>query len=53
MPPRATVSISEFHVSDGEAGPYGITAGADGAMWFTMVHHGRIGRLTLDGAVTS
>lgn len=52
MPSRPPVAIAEFSVSGPEAGPYGITAGPDGALWFTMVHHGRIGRITPDGEVT-
>src|SRR6266545_837473 len=33
-------------------GPYAITSGPDGAMWFTEVHAGgNIGRITRDGAV--
>jgi streptogramin lyase len=35
------------------AGPYGITAGPDGALWFTLVHHGQIGRLAPGGDLTS
>ena len=53
MPSRPSVAIAEFSVSDREAGPYGITAGPDGALWFTMVHHGRIGRITPAGDATS
>lgn len=53
MPRRPTASITEFTVSDSEAGPYGITVGADGALWFTMVHHGRIDRITDGGDTTS
>ncbi|MYR21015.1 virginiamycin B lyase, partial [Streptomyces sp. SID6137] len=53
MSRRPTPLVAEFPVSGREAGPYGITCGPDGALWFTLVHHGRIGRLTPDGGVTS
>ncbi len=43
MPSRPTPPIAEFRVSGSDAGPYGITCGPDGALWFTMVHDGRIG----------
>ncbi len=36
-------------VADEGAGPYGIAAGPDGALWLTFAHSGRIARLTLDG----
>lgn len=39
------VSIAEHAVADSEAGPYAITTGPDGALWFTLVHSGRVGRL--------
>ena len=42
------VSVAEFVVSGDGAGPYGITAGPDGALWFTLVHAGRIGLLPVD-----
>ncbi|TDC74726.1 virginiamycin B lyase family protein, partial [Streptomyces hainanensis] len=38
-------------VSEPDAGPYGITFGPDGALWFTLVHAGEIGRLAPDGRV--
>lgn len=53
MSPDLTVSIEELPVSGRDAGPYGITTGPDGALWFTMVHHGRIGRMTPGGELTS
>jgi virginiamycin B lyase len=56
---RITTSgeITEFLINDGNtfafswgfAGPYGITAGADGALWFAEQAVGRIGRLTTTG----
>lgn len=42
MTPR---TVEEFAVSDRESGPYALTTGPDGALWFTLVHSGRIGRL--------
>ena len=33
-------------------GPYAITTGPDGALWFTMVHSGQIGRLVPGGELT-
>jgi streptogramin lyase len=59
--------ITEFAIPDvGATGPatiaysdecivcgYLITAGPDGAMWFTMPAASRIGRITVDGAITS
>ena len=34
------------------SGPYGVTAGPDGAIWFTETGAGAIGRLTIDGHLT-
>jgi virginiamycin B lyase len=34
------------------AGPYGITAGPDGALWFTLIRGDAIGRITTTGALT-
>ena len=59
--------ITEFAIPDvGSTGPatitepadcivcgYLITSGPDGAMWFTMPGASRIGRITVDGAITS
>lgn len=43
--------IREYPIAEA-AGPYGITAGADGALWLTLVHSGEIARLATDGTVT-
>jgi len=40
------MSVVEYRVSEPDAGPYGLTAGPDGAVWFTEVHRGRIARLS-------
>ena len=45
--------IEEFEVSGPDAGPYGIAAGPDGALWFTMVHAGKIGRFVPGGGLTT
>ncbi|GAA4943198.1 hypothetical protein GCM10023238_06350 [Streptomyces heliomycini] len=37
------VSIEEHPVAGG--GPYAITTGPDGALWYTLVHSGGIGRM--------
>ncbi|WP_455908027.1 Vgb family protein [Streptomyces cinereoruber] len=38
------VIIEEHPVADSAAEPYALTTGPDGALWFTLVHSGRIGR---------
>ena len=43
--------MQELRVTDPTAGPYGVVAGPDGALWITLVHGGRIARLTVDGDV--
>ena len=44
--------ITEFTLSDYHAGPRGITAGPDGALWFTESVGNKIGRITTSGTVT-
>ncbi|AEM86011.1 Virginiamycin B lyase [Streptomyces violaceusniger Tu 4113] len=39
-------------VSEPDAGPYALTGGPDGALWFTLVHQGAIGRRDVDGGIT-
>jgi virginiamycin B lyase len=34
------------------SGPFGITAGPDGALWFTLIRGDAIGRITTSGALT-
>jgi virginiamycin B lyase len=48
-----TDPVREFTVSDPDAGPYALTAGPDGALWFTLVHRGAIGRRAPDGTLTT
>jgi virginiamycin B lyase len=44
--------ISIFNDTFGDAVPYGITAGPDGAIWFTDPGNDVIGRITTDGNYT-
>ena len=46
-----TVEIREISLVEPGAGPYGITAGPDGALWLTLAHAGGIARLSPDGPV--
>jgi len=46
------VQITEFAVPTAGANPFGITAGPDGALWFTELYMSRIGRITTAGVVT-
>jgi virginiamycin B lyase len=49
--PASAAAIDEFPVPNG-GNPGGITAGPDGALWFTQETSGEIGRMTTTGAVT-
>ncbi|GAA2449187.1 hypothetical protein GCM10010421_46840 [Streptomyces glaucus] len=44
-------TIREISVADKDAGPYGIAAGPDGALWFTLNQADAIGRITVRGDV--
>ena len=44
--------ITEFALPTIGAVPSGITAGPDGAMWFTERFGNKIGRITMDGVIT-
>lgn len=46
------MSIEEHHAADSGAGPYAITTGPDGALWFTEQGGNRVGSITPDGTVT-
>jgi streptogramin lyase len=46
------VTTSEFPIpGTGARGPYGITAGPDGNLWFTESPGNKIGRITTDGQI--
>ena len=45
-------TITEFAIPTPNSGPAGITAGPDGALWFTESSTNKIGRITTDGAIT-
>ncbi len=49
---RRTV-VEEYTLADGASGPHGIATGPDGALWFTEMHGGRIGRITTEGEVSA
>lgn len=38
--------IVELAVAEPGAGPYGVAAGPDGALWVTLVHAGDLARVT-------
>ncbi|HEX4224185.1 MAG TPA: virginiamycin B lyase, partial [Pseudonocardiaceae bacterium] len=46
------MTFNQFEVPDAGSGPYAITVGPDGALWFTLVHSGGIGRSTPAGDLT-
>ena len=48
----AAAQITEFPVPDPDSRPTGITAGPDGALWFTEADANQIGRITTSGTVT-
>ncbi len=50
-PSAAGVTVSNY-TNPGIFGPWGITAGPDGALWFTNSSN-RIGRITTSGAVST
>ncbi|MEO8802731.1 MAG: hypothetical protein ABI304_09885 [Rudaea sp.] len=45
-------TISEFSLTNPNSGPYGITAGSDGNLWFTEIYANNIARITPAGVVT-
>ena len=45
-------TITEFPVPTAESGPQGIAAGPDGALWFTEMEGGNVGRITTAGTIT-
>src|SRR5262249_29864406 len=44
--------FAEFPTLTSASGPFGITAGPDGALWFSEFTGNRIGRITTGGTVT-
>jgi hypothetical protein len=48
----ASAAIAEFAVLTPSSTPFGITAGPDGALWFTEPAGNKIGRITPAGAIT-
>jgi streptogramin lyase len=50
----AAQTITEYPIPTPGAGPFGITAGPDGSLWFTEfnVNSNRIGRVTTAGVIT-
>ena len=46
------IKINEYTLPMKKSGPYGITVGHDGAIWFTENGGNRIGRISLDGKIT-
>ena len=46
------ISIEEYELPHIDSGPYGITTGKDGALWFTQHKANQIGRMTVDGILT-
>src|SRR5215471_13915532 len=44
--------IIEFPVPTANSGPFGITAGPDGNLWFTELNANSIGRITTAGVIT-
>ena len=47
-----TGTLPEFPVPTASSDPDGITAGPDGALWFTETAANKIGRMTTDGTFT-
>lgn len=46
-------TIREYAIAGSDAGPYGITTGKDGALWYTEQKGNRIGRITGKGEMKS
>ncbi len=45
-------AITEYPLPTGSTGPYSITTGADGALWFTELTSSKIARINTVGAIT-
>jgi hypothetical protein len=44
--------MTEYAIPTANSGPFGITAGADGALWFTEINASKIGRITTGGTIS-
>ena len=51
--PERRVVIEEYTLLNRASGPYGIATWPDGALWFTEMHGGRIGRITTEGEIST
>jgi hypothetical protein len=51
-PPAGAAVITEYPIPTAAAGPAGIAAGPDGALWFTEFFGNKIGRITTGGSVS-
>src|SRR5262249_42929171 len=45
-------SVTQFALPNADSGPRGITAGPDGALWFTEFFADKIGRISTAGRIT-
>ncbi len=48
----ASAAVTEYPVPTANSGPLDIVAGPDGALWFTEILGGKIGRSETDGTIT-
>src|SRR2546425_277776 len=44
--------ITEFTIPTANSGPYEITSGPDGNLWFTEINTNKIGKITTAGVIT-
>jgi len=49
---RQSGGLTEFTIASGNGGPWDITQGPDGALWFTEMDANKIGRITTAGQVS-
>ena len=52
LAPATALTITEYPTPTSNSSPSGVTAGPDGALWFTETSANQIGRITAAGAVT-
>jgi virginiamycin B lyase len=48
----AQITIVEFPVATAGSGPFGITDGPDGNIWFAEQYGNKVGRITPNGVIT-